>query len=297
VVPADGEDMTSRTAEQIVREYLTYLRDPRQPLHNGFSDRLRAKLTLESDAIEQLRLHSAIELAEQIDGEALRDEFVKIARQYAIESGITMGSYRNLGVPDDVLVAAGLTGENEKVLDLREDAGHHATEWGTDQHKLDECDHEITSDELAQIDLLGDREDVSASTEPLSSTQGDNWELPERPAIPTNMNGSTSSSGALLVYPDIDIDIDSVVDTPDLTDFEQTAQVTPGRRMTQAQIREMLPDEPFTMKEIVERTGASMMTIRKAIQSLQDRNIVRCVGQDPDHKGPGRSPMRFQKRV
>jgi response regulator of citrate/malate metabolism len=57
----------------------------------------------------------------------------------------------------------------------------------------------------------------------------------------------------------------------------------------------MLPDEPFTMKGLSELTGASLLTVRKAVESLQDKNIVRACGQDPDYKGVGRSPMRYTK--
>lgn len=299
--------MPEKSAEQIVRDYLSYVKNPHAAVNNGFSARLREKLATENDAIMQLRLLSAIEIAEQVDGESLRDEFVAVARTFAEEAGLTTGSFRQLGVPDDVLHAAGLLGE-ERHIDLRNSTASNA--------------RTTSGSALAAMGIdLGDR------PEPGTAARNDDadWERSARTSV-GQMNGS---GVALLVPPETDddtIDADGPdtytsdpVDPKSKTrstkqpahdhDNQGRSSAEPGSgvdgdgdagatrgRVTQAQIRSMLPDEPFTMKSLSELTGASLLTVRKAVESLQDKGIVKAVGQDPDHKGVGRSPMRYQRK-
>jgi hypothetical protein len=290
--------MSERSAEQVVREYLTYLRDPGQLVHNGFSIRLRAKLATETDAINQLRLLSAIELVEQIDGETLEEEFVAVARGYALEAGVTPGSFRKLGVSDQVLRAAGLLVDSH-VVDLRtiaeNDHSNHieGPTAGTDQAMNDDQGPDEAVPLLAQPGDFSDHMSVTRRGRDVLIDGGDGWELPPRVLNGEHERHVAVGTTAMLLAPEADEAV--VVDTADIASYRSSAPEARGKRMTQAQIKNMLPDKPFTLKELVELTGASLVTIRKSVLSLQDRNFVKCVGQDPTHKGPGRAPMRYAK--
>jgi hypothetical protein len=52
---------------------------------------------------------SAQEEDDPAEGERLRRQFVKVARPYSKAKGITYGTWREIGVPADVLREAGIT--------------------------------------------------------------------------------------------------------------------------------------------------------------------------------------------
>lgn len=49
----------------------------------------------------------------------------------------------------------------------------------------------------------------------------------------------------------------------------------------------------FTIKDVTQALGGSLVTANKALQLLVDAGSLTSVGPDPEHRGPGRAPNRF----
>lgn len=52
-------------------------------------------------------------------------------------------------------------------------------------------------------------------------------------------------------------------------------------------------EEVFTVAQLEDATGASVGTVRRAIADLLEIGALRDVGPDPEHRGPGRAPTRY----
>lgn len=257
----ERSNMASNSTEDIVRRYLTYLRAPQTFMDEAQLRRLHAELDQAEDIIEQLHLLSSIELAETVDPAVLRTEFVKVVSGYAEEHGLTPGAFSKLGVADDVLREAGLAASKGMVIDMA--ARRQAEEALEDDSEADDFE-----------DVDEDFEDVIESDT------------------------------------DTDDDADDSTEVIDLTEEPAPAKVTrrgrnnvtvttgsaPSKRgrVTQADIVAMLPSQPFTVKQIVDLSGASQLTVRRTIDSLIDDGVLRGCGTDPSYQGVGRSPMRYQ---
>lgn len=74
-----------------------------------------------------------------------------------------------------------------------------------------------------------------------------------------------------------------------------TRRRSSGRRVTTDQVIEAIPRGAFTTKQLQEASGASPAVVRKAIQSEFDAGRLSSPGTDPDHRGPGRSPVLYKK--
>lgn len=93
--------------ETAVRRYLQFVEDPSTARDEALLGRLRHQLASATDPIEKLKLIAQIEQAEQADGEAIRTAFVRHARAWADEHGVTVSAFRQLGVSDIALAEAG----------------------------------------------------------------------------------------------------------------------------------------------------------------------------------------------
>ena len=71
-------------------------------------DRLQQQIDGATDPIEQLRLISQLERAKQVDLSHIEHEFIRCAKHWAEANDISVSAFRNLGVPDATLRAAGL---------------------------------------------------------------------------------------------------------------------------------------------------------------------------------------------
>ncbi len=71
-------------------------------------ERLQQQIDGTADPIEQLRLISQLERAQQVDLSHIEHEFIRCAKQWAEANDISVSAFRNLGVPDATLRAAGL---------------------------------------------------------------------------------------------------------------------------------------------------------------------------------------------
>lgn len=97
------------TSEQKIRAYLLFLSSPESLIDSDRVAELESKASAATDPIEKLRLLAALRTARVPDGLGLAHDFVQTARQWAEENGIPPETFEELGVPADVLRAAGLS--------------------------------------------------------------------------------------------------------------------------------------------------------------------------------------------
>ncbi|MPZ72627.1 MAG: hypothetical protein GEU74_05250 [Nitriliruptorales bacterium] len=98
--------------EGAVRNYLSALRDPDSLRDEKAVQALRAKLDKATDPVERLRLRSDLERAEAVDVAGFEREFVRNARSFSRETGISGQVLLAEGVPRSVLRKAGLLGSD-----------------------------------------------------------------------------------------------------------------------------------------------------------------------------------------
>lgn len=94
--------------EKAVRLYLQSLRDPSSLIDQNAITQLQSEIDAETDPIAQLRLISQLERAQQVDIAHVEHEFIRCAKQWAEANDISVSAFRNLGVPESALRAAGL---------------------------------------------------------------------------------------------------------------------------------------------------------------------------------------------
>jgi hypothetical protein len=66
-------------------------------------------------------------------------------------------------------------------------------------------------------------------------------------------------------------------------------------RVTTGEVRAAIPKGKFTVKQLQQRSGASPAVVRKAVQEEISAGTVKEVGTDPDHRGPGRAPVLYER--
>ena len=69
-----------------------------------------------------------------------------------------------------------------------------------------------------------------------------------------------------------------------------------GKRVSSDEVRAAIPARELTAKELREKSGASPAVVRKVIGEEVDAGTVTEVGQDPNHSGPGRAPILYEKK-
>lgn len=94
-------------AEGAVRLYLMWLEDPSKLRDEPKIRTLTAKAAEEKDPIAKLIALGELERASAVDGAGYREGFVQHAKEWATASGVPVGAFRSLKVPEDVLAAAG----------------------------------------------------------------------------------------------------------------------------------------------------------------------------------------------
>lgn len=96
------------TPEDAVRRYLVYLTDPSSLVDEDAVAEAEGTLQAASDPIEKVRAHAALQKARTGDETGARYAFITHAKAWATEEQIPFSAFRELGVPNDVLEAAGL---------------------------------------------------------------------------------------------------------------------------------------------------------------------------------------------
>ena len=106
-VMSDASPSTS-PEETAVREYLVWITDPSQLIDAELVARLEGEAAAATDPIAKLRALSRLEHAKAVDGERFKLSFIKHAKQWSDDNQITAAAFRELGVDDTILRAAGI---------------------------------------------------------------------------------------------------------------------------------------------------------------------------------------------
>jgi hypothetical protein len=93
--------------ERAVRRYLLFLDDPAQLRDEAELQRKTQSVLDAEDPIEKLKAIAELERVASIDEEPLRSGFVTHALAWAGSASVPVSSFRELGVPDEVLREAG----------------------------------------------------------------------------------------------------------------------------------------------------------------------------------------------
>jgi hypothetical protein len=101
----------STNSEEAVRNYLAYLADPASIVDQPKIDALNASVNAEKDPIVKLKLISDRDSAQNVDASAIRGDFIIHAAEWAKASNVRTSAFQEMGVPTDVLTAAGLLGK------------------------------------------------------------------------------------------------------------------------------------------------------------------------------------------
>lgn len=101
---------SSAKAEENIRRYLTYLKAPGDLVDPKAVARANTQVerTAGGDVIEHVKALAALEQATVVDEAPLRAAFVDTIPGWLEEHGVSVDVLRSFGVPDDVLVEAGL---------------------------------------------------------------------------------------------------------------------------------------------------------------------------------------------
>lgn len=75
-----------------------------------------------------------------------------------------------------------------------------------------------------------------------------------------------------------------------------TKRTSSGPRVTVDQVRAAIPSKgSFTISDLVERTGASLGTVRKVVGDGVKAKEFKDLGATKDHAGPGRAPNHYSR--
>lgn len=99
------------TPELAVRRYLQFLAAPESLVDENELRVLESAVDSATDPIDRLRAINAMQMAKVVDGGRLKADFIANASEFAKAEAIGVGAFREMGVSDDVLRAAGLMGD------------------------------------------------------------------------------------------------------------------------------------------------------------------------------------------
>src|SRR5215207_10740409 len=107
-------ETAATTPESAVRLYMMYLADPSQLVDAAEVKKLRKAVDTAKDPVDKLRAIAAVERANNADPTSYQQGFVANAKAWAAAEGVPGSAFRSMGVPDDVLRAAGLDGGTKR---------------------------------------------------------------------------------------------------------------------------------------------------------------------------------------
>jgi hypothetical protein len=94
--------------EAAVSRYLTYLDDPSKLIDADAVKQAQDAVANAKDPIDLLKALALLERSQATDDSAYKFDFIKHAKTWADEQGVPVSAFRSMGVPADVLTAAGL---------------------------------------------------------------------------------------------------------------------------------------------------------------------------------------------
>lgn len=68
-----------------------------------------------------------------------------------------------------------------------------------------------------------------------------------------------------------------------------------GTRVTSEQVKAAIPRGTFTIKQLQERSGGSIATVRNVVREAEETGLIKAQGTDPGHQGPGRAPTLYKR--
>lgn len=68
-----------------------------------------------------------------------------------------------------------------------------------------------------------------------------------------------------------------------------------ARRPGLADVIALVPEGPFTCRQLEELSGASAPTAKRAVSEMLSAGSLVDLGFDPDHRAPGRAPRRYSR--
>lgn len=98
---------TAKNQEDAIRRYLTYINNPDELVDQDQIDKLQQKLDHSDDPVERIKLRNEIERTKQPPSDELEAEFVRVAKQWSEQHGISAEALKAEGVKPTVLRKAG----------------------------------------------------------------------------------------------------------------------------------------------------------------------------------------------
>lgn len=95
------------TPEAAVRLYLLFLDDPEKLIDRQEVKKLEDEVEKAKDPIAKLKAISALQRAQAVDPASYAYDFIKHAKRWAESEGVPVSAFREMGVPEDVIAAAG----------------------------------------------------------------------------------------------------------------------------------------------------------------------------------------------
>jgi hypothetical protein len=95
-------------SESAVRDYLTFLTDPDSLVAPELIERLEADVAKAKDPVDKLLAIASLDRAKTADPAVYERAFVQHAKAWAAKENVPTAAFAQLGVPDDVLRAAGM---------------------------------------------------------------------------------------------------------------------------------------------------------------------------------------------
>lgn len=100
---------SAKSQEDAIRRYLTYINNPDELVDQTQIEKLQQKLSESTDPVERIKLRNEIERTKQPPAEELESEFVRVAKPWAEQHGISAEALRAEGVKPAVLRKAGFS--------------------------------------------------------------------------------------------------------------------------------------------------------------------------------------------
>jgi len=111
---------TPSPEETAVREYLMWITDPTQLIDAELVARLEGEAAAATDPIAKLKALSRLERARAVDGERFKLNFIKHAKQWSDDNQISAAAFRDIGVDDTILRAAGIVSASASAAAARD---------------------------------------------------------------------------------------------------------------------------------------------------------------------------------
>lgn len=106
----DVRSMAAPSPEDAVRRYLSWLEDPESIVDDAAIAQAEAAVAEAADPLARLHALADLEHARAADSQGVTADFVAHAKAYADAQSIPLAAWEALGVPEEVLRQAGLTG-------------------------------------------------------------------------------------------------------------------------------------------------------------------------------------------